>query len=230
MLGIAVLCRANKSILTGPLDIRARNLAITRHGHAVVDSDHMVLMYLLRLYTLWRDICLRQGRPEEMQSWCAQYGLDPDASEEAAQEVSRLTSWLIEGPRITPQYVPQNSSRPLLIVLVKYFFTCLAIECPQADHGRDPRWETVPNREIARIAPVSSVFRLAPQWVLYNSIKHRLGRSEMHIVSAICPEWLLVRVFRRRARGRESAVELTCCGTDMLLTPSLSRVCHSFAG
>ncbi|OAA72988.1 pre-mRNA-splicing factor ATP-dependent RNA helicase PRP43 [Akanthomyces lecanii RCEF 1005] len=210
MLDIAVLCSARRSILAGPLDIKARNCAIASYGYAVVDSDHVLLMHLLRMYTLVRDSFLREGKLEELGAWCRRCGLDRAASEVAAQEVTRLTSWLVKHPGMALQYTPQNSSKPILLALVKVFYTHLAIGCPQAYYGRDFRWETVPNREIARIAPASAVYRLAPQWVLYNSIKHCLGWSEMHIVSTVYPEWLLDLPFFR--------------GLDVLgATPTMSR-------
>ncbi len=219
MLDIAVLCSARRSILAGPLDIRARNCAIASYGYAVVDSDHVLLMHLLRMYTLVRDSFLREGKLEELGAWCRRCGLDRAASEVAAQEVTRLTSWLVKHPGMALQYTPQNSSKPILLALVKVFYTHLAIGCPQAYYGRDSRWETVPNREIARITPASAVYRLAPQWVLYNSIKHCLGWSEMHIVSTVYPEWLLVCGFCR--------VDRRGCRADCV--PETFRICRSFA-
>ncbi len=199
MLEIAVLCSAPKSILAGPVSYEARIADIGRHGHEVVPSEHVMLMQLLRMYHLTRYQC----PPEQRTPWCRARCLDREALDDAAREVARLKDWLAEHPGLVVRYCSKQHVKPIVPALVRAFYSHLAIV-----HGHGARydeWETVPHGEIVRIARSSLLFNFESEWMLYGSVKSCFGKSEMHIVSLVSPEWVVVCILcpLRTCRGSD---------------------------
>ncbi|XWW96174.1 hypothetical protein V2A60_004146 [Cordyceps javanica] len=201
MLEIAVLCRAKRSIFTDqrictergvPRVLRDHDAA--SHGYQLVNSDHIMLMQFLQMYVEFRDEAC--DNPERLKAWCSSRRLDMAALDEAAAEVAALRTWLATHPRITVKYHPQKRVTPILPALVRAFSSQLALAV--RGYPSSAVFMTVPHGECARVASGSLIsLSHSGDWVIYNSMSHCLGKNEMHLVSAVDPQWLFVSVSPR---------------------------------
>lgn len=191
---IALLCSSQPSIFLRPSRFRqVADLSSAFFEDPL--SDHLTLTNAFDAYTQAHQLHQQENGPKfDLAGWCLHHGLNMGALEKVHKERLGLGRWLNaihKGPldiTIPRTRAPATDAMRVRKALAIAFCTQTAIR------RKEDEYRTVHGNASALLSQHSSLVQGNHEWIIYDHFHKAGGKQYLQIVTAIDPEWLVVRI------------------------------------
>lgn len=188
---IACLLSGHGDLFVRPYEQRY-NVDVNRRCFGHIDSDHLARLNAFLAYLRRRDICSDEA---ELANWCQSRGINLEVAEEARLMRDGLMQGISHGmlqggpvPTLDPRD-PEFSAKVRQSLAIGFCHKTAIL----SSKG-DGIYKTVHENYPVALEPDSCLIDMGWEWVIYHRIRYA-GIQYMHCITAIEPEWIMVRLW-----------------------------------
>lgn len=187
---IACLLSSQEDLFVRPYEQRY-NVDVKRQYFSHPDSDHLARLNAFLAYLRRRDIFSDE---EELANWCQSRAINLEVAEEARLMrdglMTKVSQHMLDGgPVLTLDPRDPEFSAKVRQCLAAGFCHKTAI----LSNKGDGTYKTVHENYPVALEPDSCLIGMSWEWVIYHRIRYA-GIQYMHCITAIDPEWIMVRL------------------------------------